>query len=269
VTTAPLITENRLRFGQIAALYDRVRPAYPEDLVDAVFDYGSPDPLLPALDIGAGTGQATVQFATRGLNVIALEPSAEMAQIANDKFTAGGLDAVAVVGEFETFPCGEDRFGLIYSATAWHWLDPEVCFQIAARSIAPRGTLAVLSTWPLWRRTELRPALDEVYLRSGAPPAEMGPMCVAEPDPGALASEWVRETNACGAFGDQQGKLAAWSVRYTGQEYVDLLATYGDHIGLDDDVRSRLFEGVAGVIESAGGTIEVSYSTLLLLARAR
>ncbi len=264
--TAP--DENRLRFGQIASQYDRIRPGYPDELIDAVLDYGSPDPLLPALDVGAGTGQATVQFATRGLSVIALEPSPEMVRIANDKFADAGLDARAEVGEFETAQLGEGRFGLIYAATSWHWLDPATCFQVAARSIAAGGTLAVLSTWPLWRRTELRPALDEIYASSGAPLAEMGPMCPVEPDPGALAAEWVRETNGSGAFGDQQGKLAAWSVNYSAQGYVDLLGSYGDHIGLEPAVRERLFDGIVEVIEAAGGTIEVAYATLLLLARA-
>jgi SAM-dependent methyltransferase len=266
LTTAP--TENRLRFGQIAAQYDRVRPGYPTELIDAVLAYARLDPQVPVLDVGAGTGQATVQFATRGLSVIALDPSAEMVQIANDKFAGAGLDAVAVVGEFESAPLGEDRFGLIYAATSWHWLDPDICFQVAARSIAAGGTLAVLSTWPLWRRTALRPALDRVYARSGAPLPEMGPMCLAEPDPGALSREWLRETRDCGAFGDQQGKLAAWSVTYTAAQYVELLGTYGDHIGLEPEVRERLFEGVVDVIDAAGGTIEVSYTTLLLLARA-
>jgi len=261
-------TESRLRFGLIAAEYDRVRPGYPEELIDAVIDYGRLDPLARALDVGAGTGQATVQFAARGLSVLALEPSAEMVDFANDKFTDAGLDAEATVGEFETAPLGEDAFRLIYAATAWHWLDPDVCFQIAARAVAPGGTLAVLSTWPLWRRTRLRAELDEVYARSGAPLAQMGLLCPAEPDTGALAAEWVRETGAGGAFGDQQGKLAAWSVTYTAQGYVDLLGTYGDHIGLDADVRARLFDGIRRTVEVAGGTIEVPYSTLLLLARA-
>jgi SAM-dependent methyltransferase len=266
LSTAP--TENRLRFGQIAPQYDRIRPGYPAELIDAVLAYGRLDPQLPVLDVGAGTGQATVQFAAHGLSVIALDPSAEMVQIANDKFAGAGLDAAAVIGEFESAPLGEGRFGLIYAATSWHWLDPDVCFLLAARSLAPGGTLAVLSTWPLWRRTALRPELDRVYARSGAPLPEMGPMCLAEPDSGALSREWLRETRDCGAFGDQQGKLASWSVTYTALQYVELLGTYGDHIGLEPDVRERLFEGVVDVVDAAGGTIEVSYATLLLLARA-
>jgi SAM-dependent methyltransferase len=266
--TPAVPTESRLRFGQIAAEYDRVRPGYPDELIDAVIEYGRADPLLPALDIGAGTGQATVQFAARGLRVTALEPSAEMVQIANRKFLDGGLDAEGMVGEFETAPLAPESFGLIYAATSWHWLDQETCFGLAARAIAPGGTLAVLSTWPLWRRTALRAALDEVYVHSGAPLSQMGPMCPVEPDPGALAAEWMTQTGATGKLGDQQGKLAAWSITYTAQGYTDLLGTYGDHIGLDEPLRDRLFDGIRRTIDGAGGTIEVAYATLLLLARA-
>ena len=201
VMTAAPATESRLRFGLIAEQYDRVRPGYPEELIDAVVAYGRLGPRDRALDVGAGTGQASVQFATRGLRVLALDPGAEMVAIANEKFTDAGLEAEAVVGEFESAQLGDRRFALIYAATSWHWLDPDVCFQVAARSIAPGGTLAVLSTWPLWRRTALRAELDEIYRRSGAPLPQMGPMCPAEPDAGALAREWTRETEACGAFG--------------------------------------------------------------------
>jgi hypothetical protein len=79
----------------------------------------------------------------------------------------------------------------------------------------------------------------------------------------------MRETGACGGFEDQGGRLASWSIRYSAEGYVALLGTYGDHIGLDPEVRGRLFEGVRQTVERAGGWIDVSYATLLLLARAR
>jgi SAM-dependent methyltransferase len=262
-------TESRLRFGLVATEYDRVRPGYPDGLIDEVIAYGALEPGDRALDVGAGTGQATIALAERGLSVLALEPRTEMVQIANEKFAATGLDAEAVVGEYETAPLARDSFRLVCAATSWHWLDPEVCFHITARVLETGGTLAVLSTWPLWRRTDLRAELDSVYARSGAPLAEMGPMCPVEPDPAALAGEWMRETTACGGFEAQAGKLASWSMRYSSEGYTALLGTYGDHIGLDPEIRERLFAGVRRTIERAGGSIEVSYTTLLLLARAR
>src|SRR5438105_8011948 len=71
--------ERRLAFGAVAELYDRARPSYPEALVEdvvALAPLGSPP---RALEVGAGTGKATVLFAARGVAVHALAPSAEMA----------------------------------------------------------------------------------------------------------------------------------------------------------------------------------------------
>ena len=67
----------RLVFGQVAERYERVRPSYPQALVDEVVELAVGG---PALEVGAGTGKATVMFARRGLTVHAVEPSAEMAK---------------------------------------------------------------------------------------------------------------------------------------------------------------------------------------------
>jgi len=172
------------------------------------------------------------------------------------------------VSDFESASLEPGSFALISAATSWHWLNPDARFQVAARLIAHGGTLAVLWTWPHWRRTVLRTELDAAYDRSGAPLAEMGPMYSLEPDPSALAQEWVAHTGECGVFDEPRGKLCEWSVTYTATGYSDLLGTYGDHIGLAPAVRAALLGGVEEIIEDAEGTIELPYSTLLLLARA-
>ncbi|HET8979067.1 MAG TPA: class I SAM-dependent methyltransferase [Solirubrobacteraceae bacterium] len=260
--------DSRLRFGSVAEQYDRARPGYPEGLIDAAFAYGDIFPGERALDVGTGTGQLATAVAARGLEVLGVEPSAAMAEIANQKFAAAGLEAHAIVGEFESVALEPGAFSLICAGTSWHWLDEDTRFDVAARAIAPGGTLAVLWTWPHWRRTGVCAELDAAYARSGAPLEQMGPMCPLEPDSGALAREWLRHTQESGVFGDAQGKLCSWSVTYTACGYTDLLGTYADHIGLEPAVRERLFCGIEQIIDEAGGTIELPYTTLLLLARA-
>ena len=73
--------EQRFVFGEVADLYDRARPGYPEQLVEDVLRFrGLPAPRV--LEVGAGTGKATVVFAARGLEIVALEPTPEMAAVA-------------------------------------------------------------------------------------------------------------------------------------------------------------------------------------------
>jgi SAM-dependent methyltransferase len=261
-------SQNRLSFGSVADQYDRARPGYPEPLIDVLWEYAELQPGGRALEVGAGTGQATMSFADRGLNVLAVEPSAEMAAIIDRKFSAAGYVGRTLVADFEAVELDVASFDLIYAATSWHWLDPERRFEIASRAVTPSGTLAVMWTWPKWRETELVGQLDAAYQRSGAPLATMGPMHPLEPDPGALGREWAGEIERSDVFERPLGKLLPWSQSYTSNGYTDLLGTYGDHIGLTAQVRTRLFRDIEGIIDAAGGHIEVNYRTLLLMARA-
>jgi ubiquinone/menaquinone biosynthesis C-methylase UbiE len=75
--------EQRLVFGEDAALYDRVRPSYPDELIDDVVALvGVPS---RAVDAGCGTGKATVMLAARGVEGVGVEPDPAVAAIARKK----------------------------------------------------------------------------------------------------------------------------------------------------------------------------------------
>jgi trans-aconitate methyltransferase len=73
----------------VAELYDRARPSYPAGAIDALLAHGALAPGDRVIEVGAGTGKATELLAARGLRVLALEPSAEMAAVA-----AGGAPTI-------------------------------------------------------------------------------------------------------------------------------------------------------------------------------
>jgi len=87
---------SRTSFDRNAELYDAARPSYPEALVDEVVAASG----IPAggriLEIGAGTGKATVPFARRGYAVVALEPGANLATILSRNVAAFPEVAVEV-----------------------------------------------------------------------------------------------------------------------------------------------------------------------------
>ncbi len=71
-------TSLRQGFDQVAAEYDRRRPAYPDELVGEacrVAGIGSGDHVL---EVGCGSGQLTRGLAARGLRVTALEPGTSL-----------------------------------------------------------------------------------------------------------------------------------------------------------------------------------------------
>ncbi len=120
------MTTGRVRarvFGEVADEYDRVRPSYPAALVDDVLAYAQLDG-GPAIDVGAGTGKATLSFAERGLTITAVEPDEAMAAVLARR-VAAYPPVTVVVSAFEDY--APDRtFGLLFSAQAWHWVDPAV-----------------------------------------------------------------------------------------------------------------------------------------------
>jgi trans-aconitate methyltransferase len=103
--------EQRLVFGEVATAYDAYRPSYPDALFDTIVDFGGLKAGECALEIGAGTGKATVAFLRRGLTVHALEPTREMAAVARSK----GIDVEESLFEAWT---PQQSFDLVYAAQA-------------------------------------------------------------------------------------------------------------------------------------------------------
>jgi ubiquinone/menaquinone biosynthesis C-methylase UbiE len=135
-------------FDQIAAEYDRHRPAYPDELIDRacrVAGIGRGDQVL---EVGCGSGQLTRALAARGLHVTALEPGTSLIALARQNLAGAG--AVEFVNaRFEDALLPRERFAAVFSASAFHWVDPDVGWQKAADVLVPGGTLALVSYFGL------------------------------------------------------------------------------------------------------------------------
>ncbi len=109
----------RTAFDDDAELYDRARPAYPSELIDALVALTGIGPGSRVLEVGPGTGQLTVPLAARGTDIVAVELGGRMAAVARRNL-ARFPSAVVVVSSFEDWPLPTDPFDLVVSATAWH-----------------------------------------------------------------------------------------------------------------------------------------------------
>ena len=105
------------------------------------------------LEIGCGTGQATVPLAERGYRVVAVEMGTDMAAVARRNLAA--FDSVEVVtAVFERWPLPVEPFDVVFSATAFHWIDPAVRVAKSADALRLGGLLATVGTGP--RHSSLR-----------------------------------------------------------------------------------------------------------------
>jgi len=263
------VTQQRERsnvFGEAADQYEAFRPGYPEALVADVLADAGPG---PALEVGAGTGKATVAFAAHGIDLLCLEPDARMAAVLARR--VAGFPGVSVVGDrFETWP--PDRgYGLLYSAQAWHWIDPARRTDLAAAALAPGGLLALFWNASLLGDHALQAALvevDERYWPGGERTAHAYRIDEYPTGTETFEQEWGElALHGDARFGDLRSRHYRWTLRYSAADYASFLATTSLYRTLEPADRSQALTAVTEVVDAAGGEIEFTVDTSLATAR--
>lgn len=240
-----------------------MRPTYPRALFDELGEAADLIPGCSVLEIGAGTGQATVALAERGYRVVALEPGPSMAEIARRNVSAFPQVTVEVAA-FETWPLPVEPFDAVVAATSFHWLDPSVRVARAADALRDGGTLAILSTHHVaGAGDDFFAEVQSCYERFD-PSTPPGLRLPTEADVPTGADEIDR----AGSFGPVAVRRVAWDRAYTTGEYERLLMTYSGHRALDPRARQHLLDCVTRLIESAfGGSITKRYLFELAMAQ--
>jgi SAM-dependent methyltransferase len=255
--------EQRLVFGEDAALYDRARPGYPDALFDGLVEIAGIAPPARVLEVGAGTGKATVPLAARGFSVLALEPSAEMAALARERIARFG-GATVVVTSFEDSEIEVGAFSLVYSATAWHWVRADLRLPRAHEALEPDGVVAMFWHRPEWPGTALRRTIDAVY---GEVAPELETRMPGYSSQDVKRRECVEELEASPLFGAVEERRLRQHIDYETEDYLDLLRTQSNHRLLDPGTRVRLFDAIGRAIDDAGGVMPVDYEVQLYVAR--
>lgn len=253
-------------FDTAAELYERARPGYPQRLfADLAASAGLEGAGARVLEIGAGTGKATRGLLGRGWRVVALEPGPELAAVAG-RVLAGLGDVEIVVAPFERWEAGDlARFDLVFAATSWHWLDPEVAYRRAAELLRSGGHLAIVATEHVmppdgddfFRQVEA--AYDKVGMGDGlGGPAP--PQAIEAPDVAAIGSS--------GFFAPPIVHRYVWGQEYTAEEYLGVLSTYSGHIAASAQQRETLFTRIRGMIAARpSATVCKHYLNTLQIAR--
>ncbi|GHK05108.1 methyltransferase type 11 [Streptomyces sp. Y2F8-2] len=244
-------------FDEDAELYDRARPGYPPELYDDLAELAGARPGSRVLEVGCGTGQATVPLAERGCRITAVEAGPHMAAVARRNLA--GTPAVEVVtADFESWPLPEEPFDAVVSATAFHWIDPAVRTAKAADALRPGGALAVV------RSQHVRGGTEEFFVEvqrcyerfdPDTPPG-LRPPGAADID----GSDHEAEVARSGRFGPTVFRRYERDLTYTTSDYLELLRTYSGHRALPEAARNGLLECIAGLIDGRyGGRVTKRY----------
>lgn len=215
------MSDRAASFGAVAALYERARPTYP----DAAVDWLVPPQARRVLDLGAGTGKLTRKLRERGLDVVAVEPSAGM----REQLAAALPDVHLVDGSAEAIPLPDRSVDAVLVAQAWHWVDPDKGLPEVARVLVPGGRFGLV-----WNTRDER--LDWVK--------RLGDTMHGDDDQRAPAPV------AGPPFGPLQRHDVEWSHNFSRDGIVELVASRSYVITLPEPQRQGILDDVRHLIDT-------------------
>jgi SAM-dependent methyltransferase len=243
-------------FGEIAELYDAVRPDHPPEIAGLVLSYAGSQP-GSAAEIGAGTGKATALFAGRGFTITCIEPDSRMAVRLRERLP--DADITIVDSAFEDWQPPAAGVDLLYASLAWHWLVPNTRADLAARALASGGTLALIG-----RKTVI---VDDEPARAIRAVFDQFPG--ATPDRPPLPEYAVPEL---AAQADLTG-VRTWStsqpIDYDTEGFLALHQTFSPFRQRPHEIRVATVDGLRTAIDAAGGVVRTRLDTHVVLARRR
>ena len=148
------------------------------------------------LEVGCGSGQLTRGLLARGLHVTALEPGASLIALARQNL-AGAGEVEFVNAQFEDAPLPREQFQAVFSASAFHWVDPEVGWRKAADVLVPAEMLALVSYFGL-EEPRSKPDQEAGTRRHGEKAAP--DVAANRPRTGISTPRWPGWSNAAATF---------------------------------------------------------------------
>jgi len=278
---------NRVHFDDIVENYDKVRWDYPHELYEDIFKYsGHGNSLhaedkesrclqastLKALEIGAGTGKATTTFLNVGYSVTAVEMSANMSEFLLQKFKNQSSFRV-ISSTFEDAALEDENFDLIYAASAFHWVDPEIGCPKVFRLLKKGGIFALF-------RYNVIPSIgdacyDEVqkvyekyyynYYTASTRPVKKSyeDFCTPEEIYHSFRFYDLKDYG----FADTSMTFYDMTISKTADERIALIDTTSDHRGLPEENRKALYAEQKEVILQHGNVYTENITYQLYMGR--
>jgi len=257
-------------FDAWAADYDRYRPGYPPELFATIAQRLA----LPArplvVDLGAGTGRASLAMAEMGWRVTAVEPGGPMLEMLRARAADDGLIVATVQASAEETGLDPGSVDLVTAAQSFHWFDQGRALTEMARITRPGGGLALFWNVRDAERSPFVAAYVELLKRSTDSTEDPG---IGRYESGGR-EETRRALEGSTAFETPELVQLRQEVTMTADEFMGMAFTASYvRVGLSPE-RQALFRvdlerllGEHGHADS--GTFEVPYRIDLWIARRR
>lgn len=249
------LQQRREWYSSAAQVYARVRPAYPEAIIQHVVKQTGLTAGSRILEVGCGPGTATTAFAALGCRIDCIEPNADFCAILGDVFSQN--PAVRVFNQgFEDVEVDAGQYDVVLAATSFHWIPAAVAYPKARAALRPSGKLVLL-----WNK-ELFPDAN-TYQQLAACYADIAPDLPnyqTEQEQFAVFDQLAAMIEQSGCFKLVATERVVSDVAYSAEQYVQLLFSYSPYLKLEAGLRDTLFKRIQQFIDQQlGGEIALRY----------
>lgn len=250
-----------MKFNEDEENYDKYRPTYVKELYQDIINYSGICIDSEVLEIGIGTGQATLPLLETGCNITAVEIGDKLAAYSRSKFSA--YQNIKIINaDFTEGNFNDNSYDLVYSATAFHWIPQELGYNMVKSILRSNATIALFWNHPFPNRLDDKTNIANrgvynKYLPSSKPIVEF-----TEKD----CQKHMDELEQHG-FTDIISKLYYQIRTLKSNDYISLLNTYSDHRALPANIKIDFEKDMKQAIDDINGEINIYDTIDLYLAR--
>lgn len=251
----------RETFGRVSGLYEKSRVSYPQQLIEDIIAFSKITKNGKILDIGCGTGQLTLIFAQKGFTITGLDISRNMVNLAQNKcLKFSNVDFK--IGSFEKVKFPENKFDLIVSGMAWHWVTSENRYDKINKLLKKGGTLALCWNYQ-YGETKFRQEVGLILDKYGKSEGQTGPKI---PSYAQSAYDDLKKNIL---FNSITQKEYCEDILFSPQKYLNLVLTYHWVQLLPKTQRNKLIKDFQELYKKCGKTLTIPYHYILILAKKK
>jgi ubiquinone/menaquinone biosynthesis C-methylase UbiE len=134
-------------FDKVADEYNRYRTGYDPRMIADIKWISGLSRSSAVCEIGAGTGQASVDFAPDVSRLVSIEPGSSLVDILQKNLSSYN-NVQILKSTFEDAPLPGISFNLVFGAQSFHWVDSKFRYKKSFEILIPGGWLCAF--WKHW-----------------------------------------------------------------------------------------------------------------------
>jgi SAM-dependent methyltransferase len=212
--------------------YDELRPEYAPEAVAWVAERGGIVPGSRIVDLAAGTGRLSGRFLQLGVDLIAVEPAANMRAVLEERFPS----IHAIVATAESMPLDDGAVDAVVVGNAFHHFDRAPAMAEIRRILRPGGALGVFWAWPAEEEQLQIPGMRAIYDAVDGTHAEAAIM--------AAHRSWAEPPATVDGFAPFERREFPATHILPAARLADLYATFSDVVSLPSPTRTWLLDRI-------------------------